>query len=519
MAIKVIKNQPIQTHFNDGWHCDEYELMQLVQSDDQQRIQVQLSPFAVTAPLSAGSWSLSGGFVAGAGGIAAFNNSYAEQVTSVQAGHTYQVQLNVKFITIDNNGGYRIRVNDQYLTLPDAAGGAYSILSGTITAYVTINSFFPRFVPYIDIQVSGTCIVGFTGVTISELSGCSIVVLDDAKAPIQNFNETLTIYKRNTNIATIVFDWASVNTSGICYLALYDPKTIGANVITNGTFPGNVNGWENTDGTPLDGWSFSAGSPNKASYAGTGTSGNNRFSQFLNLPGAAYYQLNFSFSNMDPGEGVYVYFDVNGEQLHRQLFTQLSSGMWTLDLSAYSGFVSGRIVFEPLNIGDAFKIWGITFIQTADVDNISNPFTLTDNHPLTLSLLGICNQSAFSFDFAHFQSHMRVKGNIQYKDYPDVTEVYDFSDDVAEILDSDAKKFYEVTIHGNPEYIHDAVRLIRLCDFLLINGKEYIKEAGYDMKPVDGILNSTAVFLVRDKIGVPDNYFASGYLDTKYAGR
>ena len=122
---------------------------------------------------------------------------------------------------------------------------------------------------------------------------------------------------------------------------------------------------------------------------------------------------------------------------------------------------------------------------------------------------------------------MRVSGNILYKEYPDKTEDYNFSDDTVSLLSVDADKLYQVTVNGSPEYIHNAVRIIRLCDSFMVNGKEYIKAGNYDISPSLKLSSPSATFNVKPKYGIPDNtkestaiyeqgYVASGYVDAGY---
>lgn len=524
MAIEVIRNQPVQTKFN-CCSCDEYSRMQLVIPGDEQRIQVKRTPY--TTPvflLNLTPWTTFGDISETPGLLTATGYGTAYKNVTLAAGRTYQIEFDVDITELDDNGGYRLFVNDRYVNLPDATGGSYSIVSGRIVAFYTANTVVA--LPAIIFQTAVGAVTNLTisNITIAELSQPGMMVLDDAKQLLVNLTNITAVDIPDSNITTFWIHWADVTYTGICYLSFYDLLFFDSNLILNGTFNTSLANWDNYFDETLQ-WDWFGGIPTRAQYQGTGDSHGNQLTQMVEVPGGSICQLAFTVSGIGigGGEGCYVSYVINGVATTPTLYSITNAYTETLDLSGYTGLVQVRVVFKPKNVTDTIFIYNVSFKQVADRSNISNPFSLQPKHSGTLVFHGRCDGPAYNFDWTNFFSRLRIRARIEYKGYPDTTELYEWSNKVEELLDADSKKHYLITILGNPEYLHDALRLIRLCDAFTINGKFYVSASDYELKKTEGVCNSAASFEVREKIGLPNNapgtgdeYADSGYVDEGY---
>lgn len=506
MAIRVVRNQPIQTQFNKNFSCDTYELMQLVQPSDFQKVQFVCTPHKIPTTLSGGVWATTGLIGNASNILTAIGAGTASKASGVGAWKRYQIQFDIKFLAIDNTGGYRVKINNQWLALPDASNGNYSILSGPITCYITMSNSITD--PNIIFETAGAG-TGLTikNITIGELSSVAMSVLDENLQQITNVGQVYTQYIPNSGIATVNIIWSDLynaGVTGLCYLYFYDAMNYGNNLLVNPTFTGGLTGWTAYQ------WGYDNSLGWGATYDGTGSTYANELYQEVIVPGGAKYRLTFTMY----GSRVFVTPSINGAVQASTQYTSLGTAVKTheIDLSAYSGYVSLRVAFMPVLPTYVIRLSTISLVRFFDAVTVSNIFDLQPRHPNTLLIKGKCNQAAFGFDFSNFDMSIRVHGHVLYKEYPDTTDVYNFSNEVGKILEADAEKLYEVTIRAAPEYHHDTIRLMRQCDTFSINNNVLLKQGNYEVKPTYDLPITEAQFLVRNWQGLEDNSYSIGRL-------
>lgn len=522
--IEVLKHQPIQTRFRCT-DCDEYSLMQLVIPDDEQRVQVKCHPRKALQPFLYTDWTLTGA-VSFETDFTRFQFSGTASVSvpvSMVYGRRYRIEINAAFTTIPDGAGYRVKLNNQWVQLPDATNGAYSIVGGKIVAYVTAHTLVS---PALLIETTGAGLsLLLFDISVAEISRAGLMVLDASKNLIVDFGLTNSVEMADSNITTLWIDWSEVDYEGICYLCIYDTLDFNTQLLVNGDFSTDILGWDNgIDGVqPHAQWAWFGGVPTRAWYTGAGTTGFNQLTQLITVPGGSLYNLQFTVSGITPlsGEGVSVSFVINGTETTGTAYTLTNSYTQELDLSAYTGMVEVRVVFTPIHTTDTFFIYGVSFKRVQDTSNITNPFTLQVKHSGTVVFFGRSNASAHGFNFTNYFAQMRVRARVEYIQYPDKTDIYEWSDNVEDIIDSEAKKNYRVQVLGNPEYIHDALRLMRLCDNYTINDIYYIRAGDYELEKTKDMCPAGATFELREKTGIADNEYNAEdeYTDAGYTER
>jgi len=91
-----------------------------------------------------------------------------------------------------------------------------------------------------------------------------------------------------------------------------------------------------------------------------------------------------------------------------------------------------------------------------------------------------CNNSAFGFDFtdADFKFYIRLNAKITNPKFPDVSEMFDYSSGVRRNVYSSFRKIKTLNISFYPEYVHEAIALMKACDYISCNSKLYVFEPG-----------------------------------------
>jgi hypothetical protein len=228
----------------------------------------------------------------------------------------------------------------------------------------------------------------------------------------------------------------------------------------------------------------------------------------VTVPGGGLYETQFTlYGSLLLNETLFN-FEVNGVALPQEEYPSEATSTVSLDLSNYTGFVQVRLCFQP-KMG-ATNIWldEVYFKRLRDGNNISVPFLRENGKRHQLTLFGSSLSAANGFLFSNnFDMNLVVGGRIDYDEYPNQADEYTFSNASTDLLSASVEKHYLVSINGSPEYLHDAIRLIRLCDTFLINGEPYVAVGGYELKKTDGLSNYAATFKVKEKQGVMMNTY------------
>lgn len=504
MAIEIPRHQPIVPFaaVRHCTHCAEYDYMQPVQTKDEQRVFFKRKPIAPPSVISGGSFSLAGMTESG-GTITATGPGSALATPGVSANKTYMVRLTVEMDEVDVTGGWRVKVNNQYVKLPDVPTGSYSIYNGTVTSYITMPGSIT--VDQIAIEVTGsTTELRIRDVSVTELGELQVQLLSESKSVITTFSTGIVNYS-NSPFGHVEVDWEALNTSGIRYLRFNDSTKIDVNLISNGTFNTDLAGWENDFGD----WAWESGAGGRAFYDNASPQGNALGKTILNVPGGGLYHLQFSVSGIGFGEGLRVVISANGDEISETIYTLTNSYTQTIDLTGFPDFNAIGIAFYPLNPTDTVYLDTVSFRRKYDIGNDSIPLDVQDKHPLTLALYAICDTgTAYGFTYGEgFYHALRVKAELNYTAYPDNTTMYDFSNNESDLLRAIALKNYLVSLKGVAEYVHDAVRVMRLCDTFTINAKEYIHSGAYELGEDESLLLRSAKFQVRDKVALETNYY------------
>lgn len=506
MALELTPNQPVATQFNPKYGSGhEYELLQRVRNTDIQKVQVKCTPHTTPADYSGSGWTVAGGISHSGSTLIASGAGTASKTVVVTAAKRYAFSFTVNFTGIDSWSGYRVKLNSQYLKLPDAGGGDYSILSGVITTYLTVGAFTPPAVLEFETTGAGTQLT-IERITIAQLSEVGVQLLDEAKSTASIPVGAVTVTDvADSPLTNVTVNWGLMAVTGLYYLRFYDVLNFNVQLLTNGNFDTDLGGWEAEDGGSLEWTNIGA----KADYDGTGTTHGNTLSQLLTVPGGSVYGLTFAASNIAPSETLQVYYYVNGVQ---SAITNFIAGPYalTIDLSSYTGLVELRIVFKPGGPTQTMKVDTVELKRTADISNTTHIYSIQAEHPFTLSFYAANVSVAYGFNYAAFYMQLRCKAELFFKDYPEKSTQYTFSDQSTDIVQGNSQKHYEVFVYGAPEYIHDALRLMRLSDVFRIDGKDYVSDGVYKLEFTEGSYLPAARFLVKEKKGISVNNYAQG---------
>lgn len=504
MAINITRAQPVQPLAN--WDADvatEYELMQLMLPGSSQEFQIELSPATPPSPISVGGFTLSGGMTVVGSALSCTGAGTATINPGLVANTSYAITVRVSLSSLQETGGFRLRLNNQEVELADKGTTTNnSIISGTITTYHRVGTVTSSL---LEIIVSGAFLpMTFQSISVTPLSVPELKFLDETKTELVATGFTISDTNR-VNIKRIRANWTNVS-NGIRYISVKDTVRFNTQLIKNGYFNASVADWEQEDGTALADWTWDAANGNSAYYDnGGGTS----LAQTQIVPGGGRYTIDIDcYGNPILAVGR-AYVRINGVKQPEISITGNTVGQIEVDLKYYTGFVNLQVVILPFISSRTLWIGEVVMKRVEDTGNISTPYQLGEtNYKDTLALRATCAEPAHGLIMGNdLTLSLLVPGRLKYIDYPDKAENYLFSDRETRLLESAAEKEYQVTVHGSPEYLHDAIRLMRLCDTFTINGKEYISRGKYELKPTEGIDSAGAVFRVIDKLSLLPNEY------------
>lgn len=511
MAISIIPNQPIQPQLkfiNRVPH--EYDLMQLAPDIHEQRVQVKCTGAVAATNLSWTGASVTGGAVVSGSQVTFTGAALAEKSFTIADNTEYEVKLRVQINTLGNIGGFKILINNNEVFLEDKGVSTdYSVLQGNLVTYYKIPSGVGA-TSTIKLQTTGsdTDLV-INSVSLTKLSQPTIEALNESKAlitglPGGTFEVTTSGVDGRLNYKQIRIIWGNIS-HGVRYLRISDSVNLGTNLTENFLFISDLAGWEQPDGSPLSEWAWNSAASGTAKYT---TGSREIISQLVTVPGGGLYETQFTLYGDLLLNQTLFNFEVNGVALPQEEYPSEATSTVSLDLSNYTGFVQVRLCFQP-KMG-ATNIWldEVYFRRLRDGNNISVPFLRENGKRNQLTLFGSSLSAANGFLFSNnFDMSLVVGGRIDYDEYPNVADEYTFSNASTDLLSASVEKHYLVSINGSPEYMHDAIRLIRLCDTFLINGEPYVAVGGYELKKTDGLSNYAATFKVKEKQGVMMNTY------------
>ncbi len=511
MAISIIPNQPIQPQLkfiNRVPH--EYDLMQLAPDTLEQSLQVKCTGATSASYFSFTGATVTGGAVVSGTSVAFTGAATCEKSFTIADNTEYELKLRVQINTLGNIGGFKILINNNEIYLDDKGLTAdYSVLQGNLTTYYKIPSGIGA-TSTIKLQTTGSDTdLTISSVSLTKLSQPIIAALNESKAlisglPSGTFTITTSSAPGKLNYKQIRVKWGNIS-HGVRYLRISDSVDLGSNMVVNPLFISDTSGWEQPNTSALAEWIYSPDFGGSAKYV-VGTQ--EVISQLISAQGGGFYDFQFTVYGNPLNIGIEVYFEVNGIAQPFQAFYNDTTNSIPLDLSNYTGFPDVRICFRPTSGSTNIYITEIYFKRLLDRNNISVPFNRENGKRNQLTLFGSSLSAANGFLFSsNFDMRLVVGGRIDYDEYPNVADEYTFSNASTDLLSASVEKHYLVSINGSPEYLHDAIRLIRLCDTFLINGESYVAVGGYELKKTDGLSNYAATFKVKEKQGVMMNTY------------
>lgn len=143
------------------------------------------------------------------------------------------------------------------------------------------------------------------------------------------------------------------------------------------------------------------------------------------------------------------------------------------DFDCTTGFNSIRITPTGWGAGIYF-VQGLFLSDGCATRQCSQCFDLAP-HLCTLKFQYSNNSNAFGFDYEHFNfvQEIRVEGDMRRPRYPETNNQYTTSRGNTVLVSFDSHERNEVRIDLAPEYIHNALRLMRGHRNVYINGNRY----------------------------------------------
>lgn len=505
--ITIIPNQPLAQRLQYiNRHITDRELMQQVQADDVQRLQVQRGITGSRSVLNHTAFTKTGGITGSASTLTAAGAGTATANSGISGGNAYEVRYVVSFSAIDNTGGYRIKLNNAYLPMPDASAGAYSILSGTITLYYNVASLTTSDLVF---ETTGADTeLTISSISVTQITAVRCDILDENFDVLDSNPFTITTYSNN-NLADIAVDWSQCSSNGTRYLHVAANTNFDTELFTNPTFVTDIVGWTASNGGSTD-WVWDAANGGEARWAG-GTA--STLSQEITVPGGSIYTLVFTATGLaaNGSESLGVTATVNStdEVLDTSV---VINGTHTveIDLSEYENtFVALRVTFRPGTLLQTMGCSGASIKRTLDVQGITVPCRVLSTQLNTHILYATNTGSAFGLDFTGYFMKLRLKARKEYTKYPDTTDMATFSDNSNDLTLSYPEKVQTITVYGAPEYLHDAIRLMRLCDTFQYDGEDYVQAGEYAIRRTEYINPANAQFDVKDKVSVERNTYSN----------
>ena len=505
--ITIIPNQTFaqRKKYIDRLITDR-ELMQLANATDVQRLQVQRGVISARSTFAHGAFTKTGGFTGSGSSLLGSGAGTATANSGITAGKTYEIRFTATFNTIDNTGGYRVKLNNAWQDLPDATGGAYSILSGRITLYYYVSSLTTADLVF---ETSGTNTdITISGISVTRIADVRCDILDENLDVLDSNPFTITTYNTN-NLADINVDWSLCSSNGRRYLHVANNVNFNTELLTNSTFATDITGWT-AEGGGTTHWVWSALNGGQAYWDGTGTL--STLAQSITAQGGAQYTISYTATGLalDGSESLGLTVKVNGTTVHTESYTQTGTYTTDIDLSDYEGqFVTLLLVFRPGSTGQIMGISGVSLKRTQDLTGITTPTHLLTEHLNTKLFYGTNDGNAFGFDFTGFYFRMRCRSRVEYTKYADSPEMASFSDNSNDLTLAYPEKQHTITVYGLSEYQHDCMRLMRLSDTFTIDDVEYVQAGEYTIKRTEHLNAALGQFDVKDKTGIERNTYSN----------
>jgi hypothetical protein len=507
--INIIPNQPLAQRLQYiNRHITDRELMQHVQADDVQRLQVQRGIVGSRSVLGHTAFTKTGGITGSGNTLTASGAGTATGNSGISGGNAYEVRYVVAFSAIDNTGGYRIKLNNVYLPMPDASAGAYSILSGTITLYYNVASLTTSDLVF---ETTGADTeLTISGISVTQLTTVRCDILDENFDVLDSNPFTITTYADN-NLADISVDWSQCSSNGTRYLHVAANTNFNSELFSNPTFTTDILGWTAENGASTD-WVWNAANGGEARWAGA-VAPNSTLSQEVTVPGGSQYTLEFTATGLaaNGSESILVRAVVNStdQVLSTSVFLNGTNTV-DIDLSAYENtMVALRVTFEPGGVLQTVGCSGASIKRTLDLQGITVPCRVLTTQLNTHIMYATNTGSAFGLDFTGYFMKLRLKARKEYTKYTDTTDMAAFSDNSNDLTLSYPEKVQTITVYGAPEYLHDAIRLMRLCDTFQYDGEDYVQAGEYAIRRTEYINQANAQFDVKDKVSVERNTYSN----------
>ena len=370
-------------------------------------------------------------------------------------------------------GLYRIVLNQTRNAAGDTLVGGVSIkvggsftptfsLEGTITMYLSIASLSAG---NVEITPSSSSYNGaIESIEVYQVNTNYLVGIYDMDG---NLVTTSTNTEQFQDIFYFERSWKSLGIPAGCYqIKVLDACTVGgsfSNVVVNGTFTGTDAPWQYTNGGA--GWSYDAGNNRVCRVFAVASA----IEQAIAFVTGIEYSYSFTISNYSAGFITPIFAGVS-------LAPVSADGTYTGTFTAAGGTVArfqsnsnGTFCLDNVTIAPVIN----SSIQPAGT---AACYKLADEYPNTKLLTWYNDDDGFGFPYAGktppLKHYLRVQATKHQPRYPEEGETIRYSNGLKKKMTSHIEKIYTLNILQLPQYLHDAIGIMRGHDHVFIDGQE-----------------------------------------------
>ncbi len=452
--INFLDNFPVNFSTQEENSCDNREFCQLAEWGD--RFEFAYEPPRIDVSVTNGSFTGSlSGWTAAAGwgylnGKARLTNStgYLQQSIGALVGSKYVVTFTVS--NYSGTGAYGLYVNlggdttGSYQPNGVTSDGTYSVI---LLASTTGNLIFGT------LGANVTLDLGDVSVELVQ-EPCSIFLKDTQNNIFSPYSLPANITPTYSTKVGYSYLWSQfgVNTSSSpCSQIVVYAKENSGELITNGTFNGNLNGWTNFNNYVT----YNAG---KADFS----NGFSNLSQVLNVAINEYVYITFTVSNYVNGN---LRLAFQGGQTDATGYA--ANGTYTTRIKPLT--TSGKLIFYVTG-APSFSLDNVSaYTYICQESSSSQCYKLSSDHGCDTKLLKWTNGAVNGFNYPYYLFYnsassygyqwLRVECSIKNANYSGENDTTVDSGGNGNSYYSTSRKSKDLIISGVPEYVHDAIAI------------------------------------------------------------
>lgn len=456
--MQFLNNFPVKFNLEEDscLECDGRDFCQLAQWSD--RFEFAIEPGTTDVAVVNGTFT---------GGLSGWDNLGGDPWTAVNNKARCATTTDVISQPISKTVGRKYKIS---FTISNYSGtGGLDVQFGS-ALYSTQNSN--------GANANGTYVIYLTPADTTDLFFSPLVAtftldLDDVTIELVNEDCGIELYNTetgtysgirkyanltNTNISTIGYSylWSDMGLlyDG-CYKIVVFGSTEGENLINNGTFNTNLNGW-----TADPEWTWLSG---KAHLNDPLTVGPLLTQSSIPTTTGQIVRLTFTVSNLASGS-MDCFFEAT--QLGSFTVDGFFNGTYTFDLVVPSGTsVVSFSSFGSNTVGDIDNV-SLVVVSCAEVA-LSQCYKLATEHPCETKLLSWTNEDTNGFNYPYYYFYnatnsygfqwMRVECDLRNAKYPGEAEKYIDSGGNNILYLGNVRKLKDFIVGMIPEYMHDAL--------------------------------------------------------------